>query len=103
VDSVSDTNEEFQETLRAIVEKALEEALGSKVAAAVRFYVDLKLALRNPDRFLNIMLTLVGEEPTKLLKDRVMTALSRQYGISAKPDDRLSTVLEAIRGRQGRR
>lgn len=97
---MSDTNEEFEKALRGIVESALEETLGGKVTAALRFYVDLKLALRNPDRFLNIMLALVGEEPTKLLKGRIITALQRQYGVSGKPDDRLSTILDAIRGRE---
>jgi hypothetical protein len=82
---MSSNEEAFQRTLLETAEKALVEVLGEKVTTALRFYVDLKSALRNPDRFVAVMFDLVGPRQAESLGERILEGLLNKYGVTYRP------------------
>ena len=78
-------HETFDQTLYGTVEATLNDVLGEKIARALRFYVDLQSALKNPAGFFSVMSGLVGPRLTGILGEQVVSRLYKRYGIEYKP------------------
>ncbi len=79
------TDEVFQKTLLETVEESLVQVLGEKVTGALRFYVDLSSALKNPDRFIAVMFDLVGPRQTEALRKTILERLQSKLGVQQRP------------------
>ncbi len=78
-------DETFRQDVYETVETSLDEVLGVKTARALRFYVDVKSALRNLERFFALMLELVGPRQAEMLKEHVLSNLYMRYRLEYIP------------------
>jgi len=78
---MAQNDEAFQRTLHEIVAKAIVEVLGDRISQALSFYVDLRSALRNPDRFLNVIHELVGPRSAEQLRQNILRNLYERFGL----------------------
>lgn len=79
---MSKNEEAFEKALLETVEKALVEVLGEKVTTALRFYVDLRSALKNPDRFMAVVFELVGPRQAENLREKILEGLRNRYRVA---------------------
>lgn len=90
-------DEAFQKLLLETVEETLPQVLGDKVTGALRFYVDLSSALKNPDRFMAVMFELVGPRQTEALRNTILEKLQSKLGIQHGPQGtRFSEILSNL-------
>jgi hypothetical protein len=96
-------NEElFQQTLLETVETALVQVLGEKVTGALRFYVDMSSALKNPDRFMAVMFELVGPRQTEALRNKILEGLQTKLGVQQRPEGvKFSEQLSKLKSETG--
>ena len=93
-------DETFRQAVYETVETSLDEVLGVKTARALRFYVDVKFALRNPGRFFALMLELVGPRQAERLRKQVLSNLYTRYQLEYKPTGRsISEELTELKSR----
>jgi hypothetical protein len=94
------TDETFRQAVYETVETSLDAVLGVKIARALRFYVDLKSALRNPSRFFALMLELVGPMQAERLRRRVLSNLYVRYQLEYNPSGKsISEELTELKSR----
>lgn len=82
---MSKNEEAFEKVLLETVEKALLEVLGEKVTTALRFYIDIRSALKSPDRFMIVMFEIVGPRQAESLKEKILEGLHSRYGVAYQP------------------
>ena len=100
---MSRTDDSFQVVLLETVEKVLVEVLGEKVTTALRFYMDLGTAMKNPDRFITLMADLVGQRQTDGLRRRVLEILHKEFGLIYQTSGaRFSEEIGVVRSRMPR-
>jgi len=97
---VSNNQEKFQEILIETVGKILPEVLGEKIARALRFYVDLRSALKTPDRFFRLMGDLVGQRQAINLREKTLRVLHQRYGAVYQPTEgNFSDAIASLRSK----
>ncbi len=93
-----EAEETFERALYETIEKALLEVLGEKVTSALRFYVDLKSAMKHPDRFMGVMFDIVGPRAADSLREKVLQELYKRFGlVYQKSGAKLSDEIAALR------
>jgi len=100
---MSSQNHAFESALLETVEMALLQVLGEKITTALRFYVDLQSALRNPDRFIAVMFELVGPRQSEALREKILEELQAKLRVQLRPEgarfsDQLSTIKATASG-----
>ena len=100
---MSRTEDSFQVVLLETVEKTLLDVLGEKVTSALRFYVDLKTAVRNPDRFTALIAEIVGPTQSDSLRKRVLEVLYEKFGLVYQPSGaKFSEEIASLKSRLSR-
>ena len=99
---MSAQNQAFERTLLETVEMALLQVLGEKITTALRFYVDLQSALKNPDRFIAVMFELVGPRQSEALRERILEELQKRLNVAQRPEGaRFSEQLSMLKTSAG--
>lgn len=75
----------FRQLLYETVEISLDQIFGTKITRAFRFYVDVKSALMNPERFFLLVAELVGPAQAERLGKEVLSSLFREYRLDYTP------------------
>lgn len=97
---MSNNQERFQPILIETVEKIMTEVLGEKIAQALRFYIDLKSALKTPDRFFAVMTDLVGQRQAVNLREKTLQVLHQRYEVVYQPTEvKFSDAVAVLRSK----
>ncbi len=95
---MSQNEEAFESALLETVERALVDVLGEKVTTALRFYIDLRSALKSPDRFMVVMFELVGPRQSESLKEKILEGLHTKHGVAYRPSGaKLSEAISRLK------
>lgn len=75
------TPSQFEDIFVETIRETLDNVVGSKIARALAFYIDVKTALKTPGRFFLVMNGLIGQRLADDLRRETLIRLYKKFNL----------------------